>query len=52
MLYGVEYMVPRGSKYPIFKDSGTKSHSWHGFLEPESLNIGDLDPLGYIVDGR
>ena len=34
--------------YPIFKDSGPKSHKGDRFLEPESLNIGSLDPLRYI----
>ena len=38
---------PRGSKYPIFEVSGSKQRPlrvW--FLEPETLNIGYLDPLG------
>ena len=38
-----EQYDPRGSKYPIFKDSGPKR-----VLGPESLNIGYLDPLGDI----
>ena len=36
---------PGGSKYPIFKNSGPK-RVWH--LEPESFNIGYLDPRGLI----
>ena len=36
----------RGSKYPVFKDSGPKSRVW--MLGPESLNIGYLDPLGWV----
>ena len=37
---------PGGSKYPMFKNSGPKQHSGYGFWDPESFNIGDLDPLG------
>ena len=35
-------IVPRGSKYPMFKDSGSKNPS----VGPESLNVGYVDPLG------
>ena len=35
---------PRGSKYPTFKDSGPKYHKMAWFLEPETSNIGCLDP--------
>ena len=37
---------PRGSKYPILKDSSSKNHTLDGLLGPESLNIGYLDTLG------
>ena len=30
----------------IFQDSGPRSHTLNGFLGPESLNIGYLDPVG------
>ena len=40
----IKPVCPRGSKYPIFKDSGPKSHEGVWLLEPESL--GYLDPLG------
>ena len=38
-------IYPRGSKYPIFEVSGP----FDGFLGPESLNIGYLDPLGMYI---
>ena len=38
--------IPRGSKYQIFDVSGSKNHTLNGFWEPESFNIGYLDPLG------
>ena len=32
--YGITMdLVPRGSKYPIFKDSGPKSHLGYGFWD-------------------
>ena len=40
-------IIPSGSKNPIFEDSGPKSHSGI-VLEPETLNIGYLNPLGII----
>ena len=43
------YVGPEGSKYPIFKVSGTKSHARDGLLELNSLIIGYLDPLGYML---
>ena len=36
----------RGSKYPIFKDSGLNSHSGYGFWDQNPVNIGYLDPRG------
>ena len=42
------HIPPRGSKYSIFEDSGPKSHQGDGYLGPESLNIGYLEPLGHI----
>ena len=41
--------IPRGSKYPIFKDSGPRNHTLNGFWGPESSNIGYLDPQGYAI---
>ena len=41
-------MEPRGSKYPILKDSGSQKLFRVWSLEPESLNIGYLDILGSI----
>ena len=39
--------LPRGSKYPIFKDSGPKKQLKQGWiLGPETSNVGYLDPLG------
>ena len=40
---------PRGSKYPIFKDSGPKTPYPQWLLGPEFLNIGYLDPLGLLL---
>ena len=37
--------LPRRSKYPIFKGSGSKDHPLYGFWD-QSSNIGYLDPLG------
>ena len=37
---------PRGSKYPMLEDSGSKNHTLNGFWDQGPLNIGDLDPLG------
>ena len=37
---------PRGSKYPMFKDSGPNIHTL--LLGPESLNTGYLDPLSKV----
>ena len=39
--------IPRGSKYPIYEDSGPKNHTLNGIWDQESLNDGYLDPLGY-----
>ena len=33
-------------KYPLFKDSGPKSHLGYEFWGSESLYLGYLDPLG------
>ena len=44
--------LPRGSKHPIFKASGPKVPFRVWFLEPESLNIGYLDPLGYTSPAK
>ena len=41
-------LVPRGSKYLIFEVSGSHPN-W--LLEPETSNIGYLDPLGTLVMG-
>ena len=43
-------LYPRGSKYPMFEVSGPKTIPFT-FWEPESLDIGYLDPLG-IIHGR
>ena len=40
-----QLMVPRGSKYPIFKDSGSKSHTLNGFWD-QSIKYWVLGPLG------
>ena len=45
----IETIGSRGSKYPTFKDSGSL-RVW--LLEPESLNVGYLDPLGWIQYSR
>ena len=44
----VVHQEPGGSKYPIFKDSGPKSHSGYRFWDQSPQNIGYLDPLGKI----
>ena len=33
ILHRVAYPIPRGSKYPIFKDSGCKNHTTNGFRD-------------------
>ena len=43
---------PRGSKYPIFKTSGSKNHTFSGFSGLEILNIGYLDPLELVLEVR
>ena len=44
-------MEPKGSKFPMFEAAGPKNHTRNGFclLEPETLNIGYLDPLGVEI---
>ena len=39
----------RGSKYPMIKDFASKNHAEYGFWEPESSNIGYVDPLGKFM---
>ena len=39
-------ILPRGSKYPIFEASGSKNQVCNGILEPDTSNIGYLDPWG------
>ena len=39
--------IPRGSKSPILKDSGSQKPYPECCLGPEFLNIGYLDPPGY-----
>ena len=42
------WAVPRGSRYPILKDFGPKNHMvW--FFEPETSNLGYLDPFGFLL---
>ena len=38
----------KGSKYPIFKVSGPKTHEWDGFFDLKTSNVGLLDPPGMI----
>ena len=38
--------IPKGSKYPTFKDSGPKCNQRYGSWNQESFNIGYLDSLG------
>ena len=42
----------RGSKCPILEVSGSKTPHQLWILEPETSNIGYLDPLGTIVNVR
>ena len=48
LAYELIIAFPRGSKYPIFKDSGPRNHLGCGFLGAETLNIGYLDPLSLM----
>ena len=43
--YRTSHLGSRGSN-PIFEDSDSKVHLGYGFLEPESSDIGYLDPQG------
>ena len=42
---------PKGTKYPIFKDSGVQKPLRAWFLGPGTLNSGYLDPLGQGLHG-
>ena len=42
------YLLPKGSIYCPFKNSGSKTIPVVWFLEPESLNGQYMDPLGCI----
>ena len=39
---------PRGSKYPMFKDTGPKKTVGVWFFGPETLHLKYLDPLGMV----
>ena len=40
------YVIPRGSKYPIFKESDPKSHVLNGFWDSRILKYWVLGPSG------
>ena len=50
-IWGRYLFKRKGSKYPTFEAS-VFNHALHGFLGPETSNIGYSDPLGKVCQLR